>query len=49
MKKVSETGKHNTLDYEERAGNYIDFAEDMFEQYYQTSCNVSDQLFLFCN
>jgi hypothetical protein len=33
VKKVSETGKHNELDYGDRAGNYIDFAEDIFEEY----------------
>ena len=30
---ISEIGKHNELDYEQRAGNYIDFAEDIFESY----------------
>jgi len=32
-KPISETGKHNELDYDERAGNYIDFAEEIFEDY----------------
>lgn len=41
MKKVSETGKHNELDYEDRAGNYIDFAEDIFEEY----CVAKDMKF----
>jgi len=41
VKKVSETGKHNELDYEDRAGNYIDFAEDIFEEY----CVAKDMKF----
>ena len=33
MKIEFETGTLNEQDYEERAGNYIDFAEDIFENY----------------